>query len=137
MSLKLWSLKIFTNKVYHLTPFELKDQVPFEVKRVYWVTQSAGIPTGQHCHFEEQEVFVCAAGTMTAVVDSGYGKEFFEMKEGDALYVPNFVWHGFENFSVDAVMLAFSSTNYSADRSDYCEDYEEYVREYRNKIKGQ
>lgn len=131
---KLWSLKIFINKIYHLTPFELKDQVPFEVKRVYWVTQSAGIPTGQHCHMEEQEVFVCVAGTMTAVIDKGQGKEMFEMKEGDALYAPNFVWHGFENLSADAVLLAFSSTNYRADRSDYCEDYEQYVAEYRNKI---
>lgn len=134
MLFKLWPLKIFTNKIYHLTPFELKDQVPFEVKRVYWVTQSAGIPTGQHCHMEEQEVFVCVAGTMTAVIDKGQGKELFEMKEGDAAYVPNFVWHGFENFSADAVLLAFSSTNYSADRSDYCEDYEEYLTNYRLKI---
>ncbi|MCX6781400.1 MAG: FdtA/QdtA family cupin domain-containing protein [Candidatus Magasanikbacteria bacterium] len=131
---KLWPLKIFTNKVYHLTPFELKDNVPFETKRVYWVTQSAGIPTGQHCHFEEQEVFVCIAGAMTAVIDKGEGKEMFDMKEGDALYAPNFVWHGFENLSADAVLLAFSSTNYRADRSDYCEDYEQYVAEYRGKI---
>ncbi len=134
MLFKILPLKIFTNKIFHLTPFELKDQVPFEVKRVYWVTQSAGIPTGQHCHFEEQEVFVCVAGTMTAVIDQGQGREIFEMKEGDAVYVPNFVWHGFENFSADAVLLAFSSTNYSADRSDYCEDYEVYVSSYRGKI---
>lgn len=131
---KLWPLKIFTNKIYHLTPFELKDQVPFETKRVYWVTQGAGLSTGQHCHFEEEEVFVCIAGTMTAVIDKGQGKEEFTFKEGDALYAPNHVWHGFENLSADAVLLAFSSTNYRTDRSDYCEDYDLYVAEYRSKI---
>ncbi len=134
---KIWPLKIWTNKGYSLTPFELKDHVPFEVKRTYWVTHAAGMSTGQHCHFVEQEVFVCLQGSMTAVIDKGNGKEMFEFKEGDALYAPNFVWHGFENFSADAVLFAFSSTNYSADRSDYCEDYEQYVAEYRNKIVGE
>ncbi len=131
---KFWPVKVWTNKVYHLTPFELKDNVPFEVKRVYWVTQSPGIPTGQHCHYEEQEVFVCAAGTMTAVIDKGQGKEMIEMKEGDAIYVPNFVWHGFENLTAESVLLAFSSTNYKADLSDYCMDYDVYVAEHRSKI---
>ncbi len=135
MQFKIWPLKIWTNKGYALTPFELKDHVPFEVVRVYWVTRAAAsASTGQHCHFEEQEVFVCAAGTMTAVIDRGQGKETFEFKEGDALYAPNFVWHGFENLSGDAVLLAFSSTNYRADRSDYCEDYEIYCAEHRGKI---
>ena len=135
MPFKLWPLKIWTNKGYSLTPLELKDHVPFEVKRVYWVTQAAaGTSTGQHCHFDEQEVFVCAQGSMTAVIDRGNGKEIFEFKTGDAMYVPNFVWHGFENLSADAMFIAFSSTNYSADRSDYCEDYEKYCAEYRGKI---
>lgn len=131
---KIWPLKIWTNKGYSLTPFELKDNVPFETKRVYWVAHGEGSSTGQHCHFEEEEVFVCVAGNMTAVIDRGNGKEEFEFKEGDALYAPNHVWHGFENLSADAVLLAFSSTNYRADRSDYCEDYETYVREHRSKI---
>lgn len=131
---KLWSLKNFTNKGYSLTPFELGEHVPFEVKRVYWVTNGEGMSTGQHCHFEEQEVFVCVKGAMTAVVDKGQGKEMIEFKEGDAVYMPNFVWHGFENMSSDAVLLAFSSTNYRADRSDYCEDYDVYVADYRDKI---
>lgn len=131
---KIWPLITFTNKGYSLTPFELKDQVPFVVKRVYWVNRGGGACTGQHCHMEEQEVFVCVQGTMTAIIDHGTGKEEILFKEGDALYAPNYVWHGFENLSADAVLLAFSSTNYRADRSDYCEDYEQYMKEYRGNI---
>lgn len=133
---KIWPLKIFTNKGYSLTPFELKDQVPFETKRVYWVAHAGGMSTGQHCHMEEQEVFVCLQGSMTVVIDKGEGKEEIPFKEGDALYAPNYVWHGFENLSADTVLLAFSSTNYRADRSDYCEDYEQYIKEYRGKIEN-
>ena len=64
-----------------------------------------------------------------AVIDKGNGKEDILLKgPGDAIYVGNCVWHGFKDFSPDAVLVALSSTNYSPDRSDYIEDYEEYQK---------
>lgn len=115
-----------------LTPFELKDHVPFGVKRLYWITDAEeGSASGQHCHLKEEEVFVCLMGEATMVMDQGSGKEEVVLTQGRAIYIPNHVWHGFTGFSRDAVVLAISSTNYSADRSDYCEEYEVYVKEYR------
>ena len=68
-----------------------------------------------------------AKGNCTAVIDQGAGLEEIEMTgPADAIYVGNHVWHAFKNFSEDAILLALSSTNYQEDRSDYCEDYEEY-----------
>lgn len=132
MHIKFWPLKTWTTRGQSLTPFEFKDNLPFECKRAYWVTRPVeNTATGQHCHFVEEEVFVIAAGTATAIIDQGNGKEKIELKTGDALYVPHHVWHGFEDLSVDVVLLAFSSTNYSADRSDYCEDYEKFCAEFR------
>ena len=45
-----------------------------------------------------------------------------------AIYLSSYVWHHFKNFSKDAILLALSSTNYSPDRSDYIEDYDEYKK---------
>lgn len=113
---------------YVMSPVELKDFVPFDVKRVYYITQPVGM-TGAHCHYIEEEFFIMVKGTCVATIDYGNGVEEFEMTgPQSAMYVPNYVWHGFTDFSEDAVLLALSSTNYNPDRSDYLEDYDEYMK---------
>jgi len=127
---KQFQLKTFSGKGYDLTPVEFKDVAPFEVKRMYYIThfENNTIQTGEHCHYIEEEVFILAQGTVTAIIDKGQGKEDVEMNTSDALYVPHHVWHGFKNPSSDSVIIALSSTNYTPDRSDYLEDYEEYLK---------
>lgn len=126
---KKMDLKTFTNRGFNLTPVEFKDLVPFEVKRMYYFDDlKAGAQTGEHCHYKEEEFFLVAKGSVTAIIDQGNGKEDVELPgPSAALYVPNYVWHGFKNASPDCVVIALSSTNYSPDRSDYLEDYEAYL----------
>lgn len=122
-----FELKTFTNRGYALTAIELKDLVPFEVKRVYFLTNiPSGATAGNHCHKVEEEVFVMQQGSCVAIIDRGQGKEEMPMKTGDALYIPAWCWHGFKSFSPDSVLMALSSTNYGASREDYVEDYEVY-----------
>lgn len=111
-----------------MSPLELADYIDFEVKRIYYITKPHG-NTGQHCHYIEKEFFILIQGTCTAIIDSGNGKEDIPMTgPTTGLYVPNYVWHGFKDFSDDAVLLALSSTNYNPDRSDYLESYDEYLK---------
>lgn len=125
---KKFPLKIFPSRGYQLTPIEFKDMVPFEVKRLYYITNfEPTATTGEHCHKVEEEVFVQVQGSSTAVIDYGNGKEDIALQAGEAIYVPNYAWHGFKNPSPDCVILALSSTNYNASREDYVEDYEEYL----------
>ena len=116
---------------YLISPVELKDYIDWEVKRIYYITGvSSGVKTGSHCHKEEKELFVMLSGTCMAVIDRGNGLEEFEMKgPQSAMYIGNYVWHNFKDFSEGAVLLAITSTNYVPDRSDYIEDYEEYKKE--------
>lgn len=127
LNFKQFKFKTFTNTGVALTPIELKDFIDFEVKRIYYITDFT-VPTGQHCHHKELELFICQRGTVTAVIDRGNGKEDLPMTAQDAIYVGNYVWHGFKDASADCVLLALSSTNYSADRSDYVTDYDEYKK---------
>lgn len=120
------------NVVHHerglYTIAELKEYIHFEVKRIYFI-QDMKQSTGQHCHKEEQEFFIMMRGTCTAVIDWGEGrKELPFHAPSDAMYVGNYVWHGFKDFSSDAILLALSSTNYNIDRSDYIEEYVEYQK---------
>lgn len=126
---KEFVLKTFQSRGYKLTPVEFKDTVPFEVKRAYYIADfEAGGKTGEHCHKIEEEVFVVARGSCIALVDKGRGKEEVKLGPNDAIYVPNFVWHGFKDASPDCLILALSSTNYTPSREDYIEDHEEFKK---------
>ncbi len=121
------TLKSFTSDRNTLVPIELKEYVSFEVKRVYYAIDHQG-QTGAHCHYIENELFILLKGTCVATIDYGKGLEEIPLKANDALNVPHYVWHGFKDFSKDAVLLALSSTNYNPDRTDYLEDYNEYLK---------
>jgi len=111
-----------------MSPMELQDYIDFAVKRVYMISQAAG-PTGSHCHHLEEEVFWMLQGSCTAVIDDGSGLKDVRLEAPqDAIYVGNYVWHHFKDFSDDAALLAISSTQYNPTRSDYIEDYDDYLK---------
>ena len=128
--------KQFNNAGIGLIPVEFKDSIPFEVKRVYTITADKNAKTNEHCHINEQEVFMLVSGGAVMLIDKGAGKEEIPLTEpGEAVCVPNYVWHGFMKFEEGSVVLALSSTNYKADRSDYIEDYNEYLKIRDEKLK--
>jgi len=128
-------IKNIPTEKFVMSPIELRDYLDFDVKRVYFMTHPKQ-DSGEHMHYIEKEFFIIIQGKCTAIIDRGNGKEDIAM-EGPttALYVPNFVWHGFKDFSEDAIILALSSTNYIPDRSDYLESYDEYLKIRDEKIK--
>ena len=126
LEFKKVQLKIVENERALYSFAELKEYVDWEPKRVYFI-QNCKEDTGQHCHKVEKEVFIMVQGSCTGIIDSGNGKEDVKLEApGDAIVVGDYVWHGFKDFSADAILLALSSTNYNPDRSDYIEDYDEY-----------
>jgi mannose-6-phosphate isomerase-like protein (cupin superfamily) len=119
-------LKTLQNERATYTFNELKEHIDWKVERVYFI-QDVKEATGAHCHFVENEMFIIARGSCMAIIDDGSGlKDVVLNSNGDAIVTGALVWHGFRNFSPDAMLLALSSTNYSEDRSDYCEDYDRY-----------
>ncbi|MBU1038678.1 FdtA/QdtA family cupin domain-containing protein [Patescibacteria group bacterium] len=122
-------LPIHKNERFSLIPLEVKERLDFTVERVYALLK-ASQPTGSHCHKVEKECFICLVGQVTAVIDSnGLGCQEVILKTGEAIYVGNYVWHHFKDFSQDCVLMALSSTNYDSARQDYINDYAEFVKQ--------
>ncbi len=133
LEFKQFEIKKIDAPHFVMSPLELKDYIDFEVKRVYFITKPTG-DTGQHCHLNEKELFLVQQGTCTAIIDRGNGKEEIALQgPTSAMYVGNYVWHGFKNLSADLVLMALSSTNYNPNREDYIEDYEKYKQEVSKK----
>lgn len=114
-----------------LVAIEFKD-LPFKPKRVYYIFDVNGL-RGGHAHRKEKEFFVCIRGDFRIKIHDGKRFKIWNMKRpGHAVYVPNMVWHEFDKFSRDAVMLALSSTPYEG-RKGYIMDFENFLSLCRKK----
>lgn len=129
LEFKQFQIKKIQAPHFVMSPVELNEYIDFEVKRIYFITKPTG-DTGQHCHLKEKELFIVQSGSCTAIIDRGQGlEEILLNAPTDAIYIGNYIWHGFKNLSDDLVLLAVSSTNYNPNREDYIEDYAKYKQE--------
>jgi hypothetical protein len=103
------------------------DQLPFAIKRVYWIYDVPGGQTrGGHAFREQEEVIVSLSGSFDVVIDDGSSEQSFHMNRSYyGLYVSNWLWRHMENFSTNAVALVLSSTLY--DEDDYIRDYDAFT----------
>jgi hypothetical protein len=103
------------------------DQLPFAIKRVYWIYDVPGGQTrGGHAFKEQEEVIVSLSGSFDVVIDDGSSEQSFHMNRSYyGLYVSNWLWRHMENFSTNSVALVLSSTLY--DEDDYIRDYEAFT----------
>lgn len=116
-----------TNHKGSLAALELKDLVPFEVRRVYWAHDNLS-DRGAHCHKSEEEFFILVNGSMKMRIHDGKNESIIQMQaHTKGYYVAEKIWHEFTDFSKDSVLLCLSSTNYNPDRSDYVEDFNDFL----------
>lgn len=105
-------------------------QIPFEIKRTYWVYDvPGGIARGGHAEKNNEEVVIALSGAFEIVVDDGNKSKTFELNRSYyGLYIPKGLWREIKEFSTNAVALEFGSIPYSAE--DYIRDYDSFL-EYK------
>ena len=103
-------------------------QIPFEIKRTYWIYDvPGGEDRGGHAYFKNQEFIVALSGAFDVVVDDGENKKTFSLNRSYfGLYVPVGLWRTMENFSTNSFALEFGSEHYA--KEDYIRDYNQFLR---------
>jgi glyoxylate utilization-related uncharacterized protein len=96
-----------------LTVVEAQRDIPFDVKRVFYITAPMG-RRGGHAHRACHQVIVAVAGEFDVAAD---GQTFTMYDPAMGLYVPPGVMISMANFTPDAVCLVFASEHY--DKEDY------------------
>ncbi len=120
----------------NLTVAEQLNQVPFEVKRVYWTYDvPAGESRGGHAHRQCLEFIIAVSGSFTVTLDDGKGnKQPHHLNlPWQGLLVDTGIWRTLENFSSGAVCLVLASEHFEED--DYIRDYDSFL-EYVQKEAG-
>ena len=117
----------------NLTFIESGVQVPFEVKRNYWIYD---VPSGMwrdgHAFKQQQELLVSLSGSFDVVVSDGDVEQTYHLSRPQiGLYVPRMTWRYINNFSTNSVALVLSSTYF--DEDDYIVDFEEFKDLKNNK----
>jgi dTDP-4-dehydrorhamnose 3,5-epimerase-like enzyme len=106
---------------------ETNIDIPFEVKRVYFIYDvPPGTTRGLHAHKLLHQFLIAVSGSLTVTVDSGREKQSFTLNsQGEGLLLPPGFWRELENFSSDAVCLVLASEHYM--ESDYIRRYEDFL----------
>lgn len=107
-------------------------QIPFEIRRTYWLYDvPGGVARGGHAEKNNEELIIAISGAFEIFVDDGVSSKTFVLNRSYyGLYIPKGLWREIKEFSTNAVALEFGSIPYSAD--DYIRDYNEFM-EYKTK----
>lgn len=111
----------------NLTVAEQLKNIPFEVKRVYWVYDvPSGECRGGHAHKQCREFIVAVSGSFTVTLNDGREQETFLLNHPyQGLLVETGIWRTLDDFSSGAVCLVLASELF--EEEDYIREYDEYI----------
>ena len=112
----------------NLTVAEQMHDIPFDVKRVYWVYDvPSGENRGGHAHKDCREFIIAVSGSFTVTLDDGKETKTFLLNHPyQGLLVETGIWRTLEDFSSSAVCLVLASDLF--DEEDYIREYEDYIK---------
>ena len=132
-----WSdFPVVHDKRGNLTVIEGTRQVPFEIRRLYFLYD---IPSqaerGGHAHKALQQVFIAMSGSFDLHLDDGVEQRTIHLCRANRGYlVRPWVWRTLDNFSGNSVCLVVADRFY--DEADYIRDHEEFRFLARQRLAG-
>jgi hypothetical protein len=112
----------------NLSFFEYPKQLPFVIKRTYWIYDVPGGETrGSHAFIEQQEFIIALSGSFDVILNDGIEEKIYSLNRSYyGLFVPKKYWRRLENFSTNSLALLISDREYKD--SDYIRDFNEFKR---------
>lgn len=108
---------------------ENQDKIPFEIKRIYYITNitNDNVVRGRHAHKKLKQLLLCVGGSCTITLDNGFEKKTVILDNpGKILYITPCLWREITNFSEKATLIVFASNEY--DESDYIREYDDFKK---------
>lgn len=114
------------NRAGNITIVEGRENIPFDVKRIYYLYDiPGGGKRGGHAHKQLYQLIVAASGSFDVVLDDGINKKIVTLNRPDygLLVIPG-IWRELYEFSSGSVCLVMASEKFV--ESDYLRKYNEF-----------
>lgn len=120
-------LPIISDPRGNLTYVESSRQIPFDIRRVYYLYDvPGGAHRAGHAHKTLQQVIIAVSGSFDVTLDDGKAKARFHLNRSyQGLYIAPMVWRDIDNFSSGAVCMALASDWF--DEADYYRDRDMFL----------
>jgi hypothetical protein len=115
------------NRAGNITPVANGENIPFDIKRVFYIYDiPGGEDRGAHAHKECHQFLIAASGSFEIELNDGKTKRTISLNRPYfGLHIPPGIWAAEKGFSSGSVCLVLSSHKYI--ESDYIRDYTEYL----------
>ena len=124
---RILDIRRYSDTRGYLSVIENGLDIPFEIKRIYYLYLVPEVARGAHAHKALQQLLIATSGSVDVIMDDGTAKRTFHLdKPWKGLLVPPGLWRDLENFSGGAVLLCLASEKY--DPADYIRDYNEFLK---------
>jgi|TARA_B110000902_G_C13879384_1_gene426090 hypothetical protein len=119
------------NEAGNITVVENGKNIPFDVKRVYYLYDiPGGEARGGHAHYELEQYLIAASGSFDVILDDGKNRKIVTLNRPNlALHIVPGLWRELDNFSSGSISLVLASHKYN--ETDYIRDYKKFLE---NKI---
>lgn len=124
---KIIDIRRYSDTRGYLSVVENGIDIPFDIKRIYYLYMVPEVARGAHAHKELQQLLIATSGSVEVIMDDGREKKSFMLdRPWKGLLIPAGLWRDLENFSGGAVLMCLASEKYDAE--DYIRDYNEFLK---------
>ncbi|EAJ1254688.1 WxcM-like domain-containing protein [Campylobacter lari] len=128
MDFEILNFSAINDKRGSLIALENLKDIPFEVKRIYYIFDTKPeFPRGAHAHTNLEQVLIMIDGSCEIVLNDGKISQSIILNRPDiGLYIGKNIWREMKNFSYGAKLLVLASEFY--DEKEYIRNYEEFLK---------
>lgn len=114
--------------VGELSFFEEKRDIPFEIKRIYYISKvPEGARRGFHAHKKLKQLIFCPYGRIQLILENKYGREEIELSDPSVgVIIEEPTWREMLWLQKDSVLCVAASEFYKVE--DYIRDYDEFKK---------
>lgn len=114
------------NRAGNITPVHNSVEIPFDVKRVFYLYDvPGGESRGAHAHKECHQFLIAASGSFEVLLDDGKNQRIVQLNRSyTGLHIPPMIWASEINFSSGSICLVLASELYN--EADYIREYSTY-----------
>lgn len=109
-----------------LSFFESMNDIPFEIKRIYYISKvPEGVRRGFHAHKQLKQLLFCPYGRIQLILENKNGREEIELSDPSiGVIIDQFTWREMLWLQKDSVLCVAASDYYNVE--DYVRDYEQF-----------